>query len=124
MLSFEASKDRRFPLEASANLRVAHQVLVNDLESHAIALGESPRVVDDSGRTLPEHAHDLEFTGEQAAGGEGRQRAPAGHTSIYRRSQAARIFGETRTGSSKGRGSFAFHAAHAAAAADRASSAT
>jgi hypothetical protein len=44
--------------------------------------------------------------------------------SDYRPVQAARIFGETRTGSRIGFGSFDFHAAHAAAAAARASMAT
>ncbi len=101
------------------------QVLVDDLERDAVVLEDAVSVVDDARASLAEHAEDLELLAELAPRAERRQRGRVRHRRrAYRASQAARIFGEVRTGSRAQAGSFDFHAAHAAAAAVRASSAT
>jgi hypothetical protein len=72
VLALESSEDGHFTCKAPANLRVARKMLMNDLEGNAVSFGDAARVIHNSGRSLSEHADDLEFPGEPTAGAEGR----------------------------------------------------
>ncbi len=73
MLALEAAQDGGFAGEASADLGVAGEVLVNDLEGDAFVVADAARVVDDARAALAEDAEDLELVAELSARREGRQ---------------------------------------------------